>query len=163
MPALVCLTEGQGDRFLTVLDRLIGADGRTSLFEYALRRMVRHRLRPTANPGRATGADLRVLLSALARAGNPDDAAAAQALAVGARRLGLAAGAGDLLPVADCGWVALDGALDRLAGGQPVARRRLLEACADTVAADGRVRREEAELIRAIADSLDCPIPPLLG
>ncbi|HWM26388.1 MAG TPA: hypothetical protein VNP98_16350 [Chthoniobacterales bacterium] len=34
--------------------------------------------------------------------------------------------------------------------------------CAETVAADGIIQGREAELLRAIADSLDCPIPPLL-
>jgi hypothetical protein len=30
------------------------------------------------------------------------------------------------------------------------------------VVADGLVQAREAELLRAIADSLDCPIPPFL-
>ena len=35
-------------------------------------------------------------------------------------------------------------------------------ACAHTVAADGQVLYREAELLRAIADTLDCPIPPFV-
>lgn len=32
--------------------------------------------------------------------------------------------------------------------------------CDETLAADGILQRPEAELLRAIADSIDCPIPP---
>jgi uncharacterized tellurite resistance protein B-like protein len=38
----------------------------------------------------------------------------------------------------------------------------LIEACAQTVAADGAIQEREAELLRAIADTLDCPIPPFV-
>jgi hypothetical protein len=36
-------------------------------------------------------------------------------------------------------------------------------ACAACIGADGRVTVEEGELLRAISDSLGCPMPPLLG
>ena len=39
---------------------------------------------------------------------------------------------------------------------------KLLHACAVTVAADREVTVVEAELLRATADSLGCPMPPLL-
>ena len=39
----------------------------------------------------------------------------------------------------------------------------LLEACAASVSADGIVKVKEAELVRGIADLLDCPMPPLFG
>ena len=39
---------------------------------------------------------------------------------------------------------------------------RWLDACAGCIAADGRATVEEGELLRAVADSLDCPMPPLL-
>jgi tellurite resistance protein len=42
------------------------------------------------------------------------------------------------------------------------AKRNILLACAQTVAADGQVQVREAELLRAIADALDCPIPPFV-
>lgn len=32
----------------------------------------------------------------------------------------------------------------------------------ETVAADGHVTEREAELLRAITDSLDCPVPPFV-
>jgi uncharacterized tellurite resistance protein B-like protein len=56
----------------------------------------------------------------------------------------------------------VDAALERLNQGAPQIKKTLLNACAETVAADGVIQESEAELLRAIADTLDCPIPPLL-
>ena len=41
-------------------------------------------------------------------------------------------------------------------------KRNVLLACAQAVAADGQVLDREAELLRAIAEALDCPIPPFV-
>jgi tellurite resistance protein len=46
--------------------------------------------------------------------------------------------------------------------GSATAKRNLLLACAQTVAADGQVLYREAALLRAIADALDCPVPPFV-
>ena len=40
-------------------------------------------------------------------------------------------------------------------------KKNLLNACAYVVGADGVIVENEAELLRAVADTLDCPIPPL--
>jgi hypothetical protein len=56
----------------------------------------------------------------------------------------------------------VDAALDRLAQAVPSVKKNVLLACAQTVAADGKVLEREAELLRAIAETLDCPIPPFV-
>jgi hypothetical protein len=38
----------------------------------------------------------------------------------------------------------------------------LIEACVQVVGADGVIQEREAELLRAIAETLDCPIPPFV-
>ena len=38
-----------------------------------------------------------------------------------------------------------------------------LNACAETVAADNIIQEREAEVLRAIADAFDCPIPPFIS
>jgi len=38
----------------------------------------------------------------------------------------------------------------------------VLKACVETAAADGPFRLAEMELVRAIAATLDCPIPPVI-
>jgi hypothetical protein len=65
--------------------------------------------------------------------------------------------------VADCGLDALGGALDALGQASPKLKKTLLIACARCVAHDGEVRIAEAELLRAVADDLECPMPPLLA
>ena len=44
----------------------------------------------------------------------------------------------------------------------PALKRSLMLACAATVMADDDVTDREAELIRAIGDALDCPVPPFV-
>ncbi|MHC5542804.1 hypothetical protein ACYOEI_31650, partial [Singulisphaera rosea] len=56
----------------------------------------------------------------------------------------------------------IDAALGRLAAGSPTLKKQILEACAACIGADGRVTVEEGEMLRAISDSLGCPMPPLL-
>ena len=41
-------------------------------------------------------------------------------------------------------------------------KKSLLDACATCISADGKATVEEAELLRVISDSLDCPMPPLV-
>ena len=56
----------------------------------------------------------------------------------------------------------MNAALDELSQATPDVKRRLIDAAGATVAADGVVRVEEAELLRAFAAVLDCPLPPFI-
>ena len=56
----------------------------------------------------------------------------------------------------------IDAALNRLAQAVPAIKKNLIEACIHAVGADGLIVESEAELLRAISDTLDCPMPPLL-
>ncbi len=55
----------------------------------------------------------------------------------------------------------LDRALDRLAEASPADRRKALVAILAAIRHDHRVEIAEVELFRAIAATLDCPVPPL--
>jgi hypothetical protein len=57
----------------------------------------------------------------------------------------------------------LDTALDRFSLAAPQIKKNLLEGCVQVVGVDGVLQEREAELLRAIADTLDCPIPPFVG
>jgi hypothetical protein len=60
-------------------------------------------------------------------------------------------------------WVAaLDQALNTLDQLEPPAKAMLLEALGATIAADGVITVEEAELLRAVCAALHCPLPPVL-
>jgi hypothetical protein len=41
-------------------------------------------------------------------------------------------------------------------------KKHVLEACVQVVGADGVIQERQAELLRAIAETLDCPIPPFV-
>ena len=56
----------------------------------------------------------------------------------------------------------IDAALNRLALAAPQIKKNVIEACVYVVGADGVVYESEAELLRAVADTLDCPMPPLV-
>ena len=56
----------------------------------------------------------------------------------------------------------VDAALNRLAQAAPQIKKNVLTACVQTIAADGVIQEMEAELLRAIADTLDCPMPPFV-
>ena len=62
----------------------------------------------------------------------------------------------------DCGLQQIGEALDRFDQAAPMVKKSLLIACGNTVMADDEIVSDEAELLRAIADTIGCPIPPFV-
>src|SRR5205085_2001576 len=107
--------------------------------------------------------DAGILLSATAYAGVDDATQAHAAFAKGAESLGrMARTEIPWLPPTECDLSHLDAALDRFAQSVAQIKKNVLSSCAETVAFDNVIQPRETELLRAIADSLDCPIPPFL-
>ncbi len=168
--ALRQLSPPQYQQFNDNLKSLVESDGQIELFEYALQKIVLRQLEPSFKPPRKTVVqyyvlrplvpDCAVLLSALARAGQDDSQAVENAFRQGAQLLNEAGLT--LLDSSAVGLDKVDSALDHLNQGSPQIKKSVLGACAATVAADGVIQEAEAELLRAIADALDCPIPPFL-
>jgi Zn-dependent protease with chaperone function len=67
-----------------------------------------------------------------------------------------------LLPKDRCTLDTLSAALETLNTVTPRLKQTVLQACALTAAHDHNITTTEAELIRAIADTLSIPVPPLL-
>ncbi|MDX9822738.1 MAG: hypothetical protein RBT20_12440, partial [Syntrophales bacterium] len=67
-----------------------------------------------------------------------------------------------ILDKGKCSLTLLDRTLSRLAETSFDLRKRILQACLVCVAADRRITVEETELLRAVAENLDCPVPPIL-
>ncbi len=63
-----------------------------------------------------------------------------------------------------CDLARIDAALDRIALAAPAVKRTIINACRGTVAPTMAWSRPPSiELLRAIADTLDCPLPPKLA
>ena len=106
--------------------------------------------------------DCVVVLSALANVGSSDAGEIQKAFVAGAPYLRAPAYVPmELLPPEQCGVSQLDAALNRLALAVPIIKKNLIEASSRVIGADGVILEAEAELLRAIADTLDCPMPPL--
>lgn len=172
-PALRELSPEQYRNFTRCLDDLIHADRQVDLFEFALQKVVRRHLEPHFGPPprrvvqyythKGLAAEIGLLLSALAHVGHRDAQATQQAFQNGIAPL---AEHGVYLPFFQwdqCHPEALDRALDACLAAAPGVRQRVLQAMVATVAADGVVQPPEAELLRAFADALECPLPPFLG
>ncbi|PTD96449.1 M48 family metallopeptidase [Pseudothauera lacus] len=166
IPALREPAEEARRQVLDSVDALIRADGRVSLFEYALQRILHHALLPPRTRYRGNTsptqlhADITVLLSLLARAGHGDASLAEEAFAAAARQAPTD-GPWTLLERAEMRPERIDQALDHLAATTPPFRARLIEACATAVMHDGQVNASEFELLRVVCEALDCPVPPL--
>jgi Tellurite resistance protein TerB len=54
-------------------------------------------------------------------------------------------------------------ALERIRHLSPFAKPGILKACFEAAAADGVLHPTETELVRMVAATLDCPLPPALA
>ncbi|MEC9372600.1 MAG: hypothetical protein VYC34_02105, partial [Planctomycetota bacterium] len=171
IPSLASMSPPQYQRFRANVEELVKADDRLALFEWILQRIVIRHLDAQFHespPTRVKYYGLQrlaeptaVLLSTLAYTGNRDPAAAQSAFTTAAAELDDDV-AISLLPINELRFDRLSDALDALEQTAPKVRGKVVRAAAACVIADHEVTVEEAELLRAICDSLDCPMPPLL-
>ncbi|WP_018879132.1 M48 family metallopeptidase [Thioalkalivibrio sp. ALE9] len=161
----------------TLIDELVRADGRVSVFEYATGRLLRRQLRDLDQPARARpgGRDrlerherhVRSVLAVLAHHGHPEDSEGArEALRAGHVALGIADPAKDVMDTAlgaaadAAAWAdELDRALEALDALRPADKQRLVTAMLATITHGGQTVIAEVELLRAIAASLHVPLP----
>lgn len=165
IPALKQLSESAYKRFKGVLVDLIRADQRVDVFEWCLYRITVHNLEPHRQARgdlslRQLAEECRLLISFVAHSGHESDAAAEAAFNQGFISLGL--GPRFFMAKGSIRLPELDAALDRLRKLKPLQKPTLLKALAACINHDATVSVTEQEMFRAIADSLDCPVPPLL-
>ena len=167
-PALRNLAAHRRTDLLETVNALIAADGRVSLGEYLVRLLLSLRLDAKAERAERVRfkilepvlPDCALVLSLLAHVGQRDDDEAGAAFAKGAQALGV-----DGAKVLQRGFHRiddLDRALRRLRGLSFALRRRVVAACSETVLADGKATERESELLRAVCEFIDCPMPPLV-
>jgi Zn-dependent protease with chaperone function len=169
LPTLNALDAAGRERFVTTLDELVHADATVTPFEFALQKMLLHHLQLAGAPQarvdfhsfQAVAADIAVVLSTLARAGHDTEPAVVAAFLAGASQLPLIQQNLALQHPHERSLEPLDRALDRLAVSSLPIKERLLQAAAHTIGSDGTITVAEGELFRAIAVTLDCPMPLL--
>lgn len=176
LPALRELSPEQARRVYRTSEELVEADGRMDVFELALLHVLGRQLRSgelgrasDAAPGKAINsfgplrAELATVLSAIAWHGaKEDEVAAAQAFAAARAVLSKQAEGMTLKPRHTVSMADVDSALGSLRQASLPIRRLVLQACVDSVSHDGRVSMEEGELLRAVAEAMDLPMPPVV-
>ena len=170
-PVLGARPAGTRNALLAAVNDLALADGRISMFEYCLSRLLASYLRDVdaparrAQPGRRPVESVRdaamTLLAELAAAGNDDPAAAQRAFAAGAAVL-VPGEQVQYRPPADT-WHALDAGWDVLDAVAPKHKQRLVEAMVAAVREDGLLTLHEAELLRTACGLLHCPLPAFVA
>lgn len=165
IPQLKQLSTAQYATFKVCLDRLVDSGDEPGAMQWALYRVLVHGIEGTRQGRRDQSlASLRgpvaLLLSCMARVDEVDDEEAQRAFMAGTALLAPLAIDYVAGPVS---FRELDWSLDRLQRLSGEARRQLLGAIAGCVEHDGQVSVAEVELFRAVADALDCPMPPLLS
>ncbi len=170
LPPLRTLSLQQYTLFRKNVETLVAADGQIDLFEYTLRGLLLNDLDihfGLIKPLSVQYSNLNALtepfvlvLSFLAYAGNDDPAEIRKAFEAGRTDAGID---GSLLPPTSCTFAGFDTSLKKLAVSTPAIKKQLLSAALCCIAADGTITPREGELVRAIAATLGCPMPPFGG
>ncbi|MEH1951937.1 MAG: M48 family metallopeptidase [Nostoc sp.] len=156
---------------------LVVATGSLSLWHFVLQLILWHRLQPSINPASTTTVeftsieqiwpDSLLILSVIARVGHSQPDASTEDIAYAFRsgvfRLPKAGEQEKPEKPLNCNFTELKKSIERLRLAAPKLKQAIVDACAHTVLLDNKVTPSEADLLRAIAMTLDCPIPPFLN
>ncbi|NNC64917.1 MAG: M48 family metallopeptidase [Gammaproteobacteria bacterium] len=176
MPALKHRPAEQLTFVLDLLHRVTALNPDERLFDYALLRLLERYLDSTAladTPLRtrkakrsASGAVID-LLKCVAAHGHDDAGTALDAYRAGIARVAAEArnvAEPSFSPLDDARELqSLDAALERLASLRPKQKQRVLSAVLASIRHDRRISIAELELLRVIAASLGCPMPPAIA
>jgi len=168
IPALKQLSPGQYKSFRGNLIALIEMDSRVDLLKWSLQKILLNHLDGQfftlprmkarySDPGQL-GKEIELVLSVMAHAGGQNQSDTEGAFAAAAEVLG--SSGLTLLPEDRIRVPDLDLALRKLEQLKPMAKSRLLQACIASIQYDRKATAVEADVLRAFAGALDCPMPP---
>ena len=171
-PALKLRPEPQLAYLIDMASRLIHADDNVDLYEYCIFRILTSSLGRAVDPSgrhapaRVPKREIRQaavnLLAIVADHGHQDVAGNQQAFDAGAKILGKWATGVKIQPQPEYTIDILAHSLDILVRLSGKGRRKLLRAIVEVAQHDNRLTIAEAELIRVVCATLDCPLPPVL-
>lgn len=169
MPALRKLDPDERAELIRNVRKLVDADKRVTLFELALTSFLSRHLGADSQRAipvryrsyKAVMPALQRLLSLLARAGSGD----AQ-VTEGLYREAIAGFASnrnsDQPMLTKVTLRQLQEALKALNGLSPLLKPAVIDACGHCITYDGVIETREYELMRLVADQMDCPMPPMV-
>ena len=171
-PALKLRPAPHLQHLIKLAGRLIEIDGTIDLYEYCFYRVLHVHVQQAIEPSRrrAKGRHSRDeiqkaainLLRLIADYGHDSREAADAAFAAGIAEFGDWAAADTSRPETGHRIETLDGSLDVLLGLYSSGKQTLLKAISAVVTHDAHLAVTEAELIRVVCATLDCPLPPIL-
>ena len=171
IPTLRCISPSQYASLKNYIQALIEADGKLSLFEFVLKKMITHHLgsnyRPSASERVITNRKTLIphmvsLLSVLATSGHAQIKDRHMAFEAGIEKL-----KSEGIPIEasfteQVSFSLVDAALDHLARAVPAIKRAVYDALCACVLFDKEVNIQEAEILRAVASIMDIPVPPFI-
>jgi Zn-dependent protease with chaperone function len=166
IPALKMLAPEQRQAFKQDLLALIKSDNKVELWEWALYRIFTLALekpepaQPRYNKPKRIAEECRLVLAAIAYTVASNKGNAETAFFTAASKLGLST---QLPERSLLRQSHLNRALEKIRLLMPLEKPAILKALCAAAEADGVINIREVELIRAIADSIDCPMPPLVS
>lgn len=168
MPTLKEMSKQQYQRFYDLTGKLIVADQAVDIFEWVVHRVITqelyaHFVKPFRSSGRITGANkvhqpVSIVLSLLAAVGSTSEDQQRLAYQRGMKIWG-AKLSKTRFEYFD--YQELNNALDILRDLNADLTQRFIDACAGVVNADGTLTGDEFAIIKGVATTLGCPLPPL--
>jgi uncharacterized tellurite resistance protein B-like protein len=169
LPALKQLAADEARAFLKLITELAAADKKISLFEFVVLTIINQQINPDVrsvdkikyHSYKPLLGDIQRIISILVQSSGQDG----DTIATSYSRVMATFTVADLelIPISQCSYKDIAQALNRLRLLSPMLKKSIIDACADAVLDDGIVMPAEAELLRAVAESLDCPMPPLIS
>jgi Zn-dependent protease with chaperone function len=168
IPALKNLSVQQYEVFKKNINDLIAFDNQQTIFEFCLKRIITQQLDLAIKNIKVHSTEIdnlnnlekpiKSLIWSLAVSGHSSDLEIKESFIHSIKTLDLDSSHEGL----KAGVNQLDKDLTSLNSASPRLKKQILDACVDCVTKDGKATLNEAELLRTIAISLECPTPPLL-
>ena len=171
LPTLRQMSPGQFAKFKQAITVLVESDGKLSLFEFSLQQIIANRLEASYHPAAKKQVyksieplidDAKNLIAKLAFVGHADKTVAQKAFDAAMKRIPVSSAGSKTGVVSDISFNKVGLAISHFAAAKPGVKQVIFDACAHCVLFDRTVSTAEAEMLRAIAFSLDLPIAPFL-
>lgn len=165
LATLRTLGAAQQDRVVSLCEQLIHIDSKVTLSEFIISYLVRRALQPAQRPHRAIKSfsplesSLALLFSAIVQSSGESGERQQQNFHQIMRTYSNADWSQVLTSMPTPKQ--LTHALDRLAQLTPLLKQPVIDACVDCVLHDNKATLRELEVLRAVCEALECPMPPL--